>query len=264
MELKGKVAIITGAASGIGLATSRVLAGNGCHLVLADVEEAALSRAVEELSSKTQVLGVPTDVSDKASVDRLAEVSDGRFGPPTIVFLNAGVGIAGPIAEVTDDDWRWVIGVNLWGPIHGVEAFLPRLLASSDVSHLLFTSSFAGLAPNVGAGPYCVTKYGVVALAEVLHRELRGTAVKVSVVCPMLVDTNIGRSQRNRPLELGGPGEQGFETDDPNLQGRVLPPQTVASKIVEALGTDRLYITTHEEMRPLVARRFARIDAAFD
>ncbi|MHB8463970.1 MAG: SDR family NAD(P)-dependent oxidoreductase [Acidimicrobiales bacterium] len=264
MNLDGKVAVITGGASGIGLATARAFAARGCRLVLADIEKPALESAVAELAGVTEVLPVPTDVADKHAVDHLAIVADERFGAPDIVYLNAGVGTSGPTIDATHDDWRWVVGVNLWGPIHGVEAFLPRLAASGKGGHLLFTASFAGLAPNIGAGPYCVTKYGVVALAEVLHRELRATDVRVSVVCPMLVDTNVGRAHRNRPAELGGPGREDLSTTgDPNLVGRVLPPEAVAAKIVEALGTERLYIVTHDEMRPLVARRFQRIDAAF-
>jgi NAD(P)-dependent dehydrogenase (short-subunit alcohol dehydrogenase family) len=265
MELRDRVAVITGGASGIGLATARALSESGCRLVIADIEEAALGGVVAELAASTEVLGVPTDVADRAAVDHLAELTDERFGGADIVFLNAGVGTSGPILKVTHDDWRWVIGVNLWGPIHGVEAFLPRLVASEGESHLLFTSSFAGLVPNVGAGPYCVTKYGVVALAEVLYRELRGTGVRVSVVCPMLVDTNVGRAHRNRPQELGGPGTEDLNaTADPNLVGRVLPPEVVAATVRDAIGTDRLYVLTHAESRPMIARRFARIDAAFD
>src|SRR5690606_14713996 len=131
------------------------------RLVVADVEDAALERAVDELGRETDVVGVRTDVSDRESVMQLAREVDEHFGGPDIVFLNAGVGVAGPLAEATHDDWAWLIGVNLWGPIHGVEAFLPRMVASGEEGHVVFTSSFAGLAPNIGAGPYCVTKYGV-------------------------------------------------------------------------------------------------------
>ena len=264
MELDGKVAVITGGASGIGLATARLLAERGCRLVLADIEEPALQRTVQELGAGTQTVGIVTDVSDKASVDSLAERTDEQFGGADIVFLNAGVGTSGPVAETTHADWQWVIGVDLWGPIHGVEAFLPRMVAAGR-GHLLFTASFAGLAPNVGLGPYCVAKYGVVALAEVLHKELRDSGVAVSVLCPMLIDTNVGRSHRNRPTALGGPGPESLNlTADPTLVGRVLAPEGVAERVVNAIGTDQLYIVTHSEMRPLVARRFGRIDAAFD
>jgi NAD(P)-dependent dehydrogenase (short-subunit alcohol dehydrogenase family) len=261
MDLSGNVAVITGGASGIGLATARRLSAQGCRLVLADIEEAALTRAASELSRITEVLPVVTDVSNKHSVDALATRTDEHFGGADVVFLNAGVGTNAPILETSHADWEWVIGVDLWGPIHGVEAFLPRMVSSGRAGHLLFTASFAGLAPNVGAGPYCVAKY---ALAEVLHKELRDSGIGVSVVCPMLVDTNVGRSHRNRPTALGGPGPDSLDTlADPNLVGRVLPPDVVAEKIVGAIGTEQLYVVTHDEMRPLVARRFARIDAAF-
>ncbi|HVV31413.1 MAG TPA: SDR family NAD(P)-dependent oxidoreductase [Mycobacteriales bacterium] len=263
MDLDGKVAVITGGASGIGLAMARGLAARGCRLVLADVETGALDAAVSELTEHVEVVGVPTDVSDRAAVDGLAAVADQRFGGADIVHLNAGVGISGPTLEMTHDDWRWLIDVNLWGPIHGVEVFLPRLVERGS-GHLLFTASFAGLAPNVGAGPYCVTKYGVVALAEVLHKELRDSELGVSVLCPMMLATNIGSADRNRPVELGGTGSSTVDsTDDPNLVGRVLAPEVAAEAAIAAIGTRQLYVFTHEEMRPLVARRFSRIDDAF-
>jgi NAD(P)-dependent dehydrogenase (short-subunit alcohol dehydrogenase family) len=266
VELDGKVAVITGGASGIGLATARALAARGCRLALADVEEPVLDVAVRELSASTDVLGVPTDVSDKAAVDHLAAITEERFGGTDVVFLNAGVATAGPVVETTHDDWRWVVGINLWGVIHGVEAFLPRLVAAGRGGHLLFTASFAGLVPNIGLAPYCVTKYGVVALAEVLHRELRGTGIGVSVLCPMRIETNIDRSARNRPAALGGPGPAAHldTTADPGLVGRILQPPEVAERVVAAIGTDRLYILTHEESRRFIARRFERIDAAFE
>ena len=126
------------------------------------------------------------------------------FGRVDIVFNNAGVAVGGPIAEMSHDDWRWIIDVDLWGPIHGVEVFLPHLRGQGEGGHILFTSSFAGLVPNVGLGPYCVAKYGVVALAEVLQRELREENIGVSVLCPMRVSTNIGASERNRDQRYGG------------------------------------------------------------
>jgi NAD(P)-dependent dehydrogenase (short-subunit alcohol dehydrogenase family) len=267
MELGGKVAVITGGASGIGLATARLLAEAGCRLVLADVQRDALDAAVADLASCTEVVGVRTDVADKASVDALAEATDERFGSVDIVFANAGVALGGPIASTTHDDWRWIIDVDLWGPIHTVEAFLPRLLAAGRGAHLLFTASFAGLVPNVGLGPYCVAKYGVVALAEVLHRELRPSGIGVSVLCPMRVATNIGDSERNRPDALGGPGASPSVPDqgegNADLAGRVLAVDDVARQTVEAIGTDRLYVIPHEESRRMIFRRFERIDQAF-
>ena len=158
--------------------------------------------------------------------------------------------------------------VNLWGPIHGVEAFTQRMIAQGQGGHMLFTASFAGLVPNVGLGPYCVSKYGVVALAEVLRRELRAHDIGVSVLCPMRVETNIGHSERNRPDELGGPEasppvlDQG--EDNPNLAGRVLNVDDVAAQVVDAIIANRLYILPHEESRTPIQRRFERIDQTFE
>lgn len=267
MEIKGKVAVITGGASGIGFETARLLAAAGSRLVLADIEPGALERAETTLGGVTEVLGVVTDVASKESVDELADATYSRFGRADIVFGNAGVAVGGPVVEMSHDDWRWIIDVDLWGPIHGVEAFLPRMVEAGEGGHLLFTASFAGLVPNVGLGPYCVAKYGVVALAEVLHRELRGDGIGVSVLCPMRVSTNIGTSERNRPVELGGaeasPRVADQAEDNRDMAGRVLSVGEVAEHVVDAIGTDRLYIVPHEESRAMVRRRFERIDRAY-
>jgi NAD(P)-dependent dehydrogenase (short-subunit alcohol dehydrogenase family) len=265
VDLNGKVAVITGGASGIGLATAKALAAQGCKLVLADVEVAVLDRVVAELGAVTEVVGVPTDVSVKAAVDHLAAITEERFGGADIVFLNAGVGTSLPVVELTHADWEWVLGVDLWGVVHGVEAFLPKLVSAGRGGHLVFTASFAGLVPNVNMGPYCVAKYGVVALAEVLQKELRGTGIGVTVLCPMLVATNVGTSARNRPESLGGPGELA-DVDaiaDPNLAGNIIDPSVIANRVVAAIGTDELYVVTHPESRRSIARRFERIDNAF-
>jgi NAD(P)-dependent dehydrogenase (short-subunit alcohol dehydrogenase family) len=264
----GRVAVITGGASGIGLATARRLAQDGWQLVLADVEAPRLDEAVRGFDGLTEAIGVVTDVSDRASVEALADATYERFGRADVTFHNAGIAVAGPVAEMTHDDWRWTIDVDLWGPIHGVEAFLPRMRAQGGGGHLLFTASFAGLVPNVGLGPYCVAKYGVVALAEVLHRELRADGIGVSVLCPMRVTTDIGRSERNRPDALGGPSSAPLVPDqsptNEDLAGRVLPVEGVAELVVSAIGTRRLYLLPHEESREWVKRRFERIDRAYD
>jgi NAD(P)-dependent dehydrogenase (short-subunit alcohol dehydrogenase family) len=268
MDLNHSVAVITGGASGIGLATARRLAAHGVHLVLADIEAGPLEAAADELGA----MAVVTDVTSQASVQALAEATYDTYGRADIVFNNAGVAVGGPVVDMSHADWEWVMAVNLWGPIHGVEAFLPRMRTDATAhagrgGHLLFTSSFAGLVPNVGLGPYCVTKYGVVALAEVLHKELRSVGIGVSVLCPMRVGTNIGRSERNRPQAWGGPGSGNPILDqdesNPDLAGRVLDVGDVADQVVAAIGTDTLYVVPHPESRAMIRRRFERIDAAF-
>jgi NAD(P)-dependent dehydrogenase (short-subunit alcohol dehydrogenase family) len=271
-QLAGRTAVVTGGASGIGLATARLLAAEGMQLVLADIEQEPLERAAAELDAVAAVC----DVGDPTSVQRLADSAYERFGAVHLLFNNAGVAVAGPVASVSHADWEWLMRVNLWGPIHGVEAFLPRMIDQGTGGHILFTASFAGLVPNVGLGPYCVTKYGTVALAEVLSKELRPHGIGVSVLCPMRVETNIGTSERNRPDALGGPGPTAPAAADPaeesalavaaaaaaadHRAGRVLPVEEVAADAVRAVKDGRLYVITHEESLPSIRRRFDRIE----
>lgn len=263
-QLAGRTAVITGGASGIGLATARLLAAEGMHLVLADIEDGPLQAAASSLGA----LGVRTDVSKLADVQALADAAFAYKGEVAVVFNNAGVAVGGPTVEMTHADWEWLVNVNLWGPIHGIEAFVPRMVEQGTGGHVLFTASFAGLAPNVGLGPYCVTKYGVVAMAEVLQKELRANEIGVSVLCPMRVATNIGHSERNRPTELGGPAATHpvLDQDESNedLAGRVLSVDEVAADVVDAIKRNRLYIVPHAESRQFVRRRFERIERAYD
>jgi NAD(P)-dependent dehydrogenase (short-subunit alcohol dehydrogenase family) len=266
---EGKGAVITGGASGIGLATARQLASRGARVILADVEPGALDGSVAALQNDgLDASGIQCDVRSLDQVQAMADEAFRRLGAVHIVFNNAGVAVGGPIVEMTHDDWRWTIDVDLWGPIHGVEAFVPRMVEQGQGGHVLFTASFAGLVPNVGLGPYCVAKYGVVALAEVLARELRPHEIGVSVLCPMRVGTNIGSSERNRSEDYGGADasprvpEQSAANDD--LAGRVLVVDDVAALTVDAIAANRLYILPHDESRASIKRRFERIDRTYD
>jgi NAD(P)-dependent dehydrogenase (short-subunit alcohol dehydrogenase family) len=267
--LAGKVAVITGGASGIGLATAHRLAREGCRLMLADVQADRLAAAAQALrDGGATVEAVGCDVRSREQVQAVADAAWDRFGSVDVVFNNAGVALFGPTWTLSHDDWRWVVDVDLWGPIHGVEAFVARMVEQATGGHLLFTSSFAGLVPNVGLGAYCVAKYGVVALAEVLARELRPHGIGVSVLCPMRVATDIGTSDRNRPAELGGapaPRERpSVDASNPDLAGRVLAVDDVADDLVAAIRANRLYVLPHAEARESVRRRFARIERDFD
>jgi NAD(P)-dependent dehydrogenase (short-subunit alcohol dehydrogenase family) len=267
----GKTAAITGGASGIGLAVGQELARRGANLVLGDIEAPALERTLAAYSDAGHpVAGVSCDVTSRESVESFADAAFEAFPSVDIVFNNAGVAVGGLIEDMSHDDWKWVIDVDLWGPIHGVEAFLPRLIEQDAGGRMLFTASFAGLAPNFGLGPYCVAKYGVVALAEVLQKELRPHDIGVSVLCPMRVVTNIDNSERNRPgadqNEDHGSSDQpdaDFDLDADDMSGRVLPVDGVASRFVDAVRDNQLYVVPHEESRAMIRRRFDRIDAAF-
>ncbi len=172
---EGRGAVITGGASGIGFACAQEFTRRGARVVLADIDQSALDAAVERLRGDgAEAHGVICDVTRLDAVEHLADEAFRLLGEVNLVFNNAGIAYGSPIADVTHGDWRWVIDVDLWGPIHGVEAFLPRLIEQGGDRHIMFTSSFAGMVGNAGLGPYCVAKFGVVALAEGLARELKG------------------------------------------------------------------------------------------
>ena len=266
-DLAGRVAVITGGASGIGFATARELAKEGMRLVLADIEQSALDSAVHELSqSGAEVIGVKTDVGELSQVQKLADTTFQHFGAAHVLFNNAGVAVFGPVQEMSHADWEWIMKVDLWGPIHGVEAFLPRIIEQRQGGHIVNTASFAGLVANQGLSVYCVAKYGVVALSECLAKDLREHNIGSSVLCPMVVDTKINDSARNRPTEFGGPQRDLDVSNEQaeKMRGRVLPVQGVAAKVVKAIKNNELYIVTHEESREFIRRRFERIDKAFD
>ncbi len=266
-KIAGRGAVITGGASGIGLATAKALAARGARVMLADIEANALATAAREVQAvgDQPVEVAVCDVADLSSVQALADTAFERLGGVHILFNNAGVALNGPLADMSHDDWRWIIDVDLWGAIHGVEAFVARMRDQRAGGHVLFTASFAGLVPNVDLGAYCVAKYGVVALAEVLRREMREHDIGVSVLCPMRVGTNIGSSQRNRTAAYGKTVQQAApeQGTDANLAGEVLGVDQVAAAVVAGIDDNQLYILPHAESREYIARRFARIDAAF-
>ncbi len=205
------------------------------------------------------------DVRKLDDVVHLADEAFRVFDAVHVVFNNAGIAYAGPIVETSHEDWRFVIDVDLWGPIHGVEAFLPRLIAQQDDSHIAFTASFAGLIPNVGLGPYCVAKYGVVALAETLSREVRANGIGVSVLCPMIVETDLmANSERVRSSDYGPPSADSAQqlpaaTTDPEVKA-----DDVARLTADGILANRLYIIPHSAARGSIQRRFERIDRTFD
>ncbi|GGC58937.1 SDR family NAD(P)-dependent oxidoreductase [Chelatococcus reniformis] len=262
--IEGKVAVITGGASGIGLATARSLARQGAKLVLADIEAPALDKAVTELKAAgAEVIGVRADVSNRDSVAALADAAWNHFGAVHIVFNNAGVAVFGPMQDMTHADWDWTMRVNVWGPIHGVEVFVPRLIAQGQGGHVLFTASFAGLISNRDLGPYSVSKAAVVAMAECLAKDVKRHGIGVSVLCPMRVETRIDESFRNRPAELGGSTPIVYpDKESGSLEGRTLPVAGVGDLVVDSIKRNDLYIITHKETETFLERRFDRLKAA--
>jgi NAD(P)-dependent dehydrogenase (short-subunit alcohol dehydrogenase family) len=263
-ELAGRVAVVTGAASGIGRALAERWAAEGMRLVMADIEKEALVEAAEALRGQgSDVLAVPTDVSDGGQVDALAEAAHDAYGPVHLLCNNAGVGTGGPVAELTTEDWQWVLGVNLWGVIHGLRAFLPGMLASGEEGHVVNTASMAGLLGVPWMAPYAASKYAVVGISECLYHELMPTRVGVSVLCPSWVNTNIYRSSRNRPAHLGGgrpERERGPLTDAlAQLLATGMAPETVADHVADAVRRRRFWVLTHSDMLPVVEARAAAI-----
>jgi NAD(P)-dependent dehydrogenase (short-subunit alcohol dehydrogenase family) len=263
-ELQGKVAVITGGASGIGRAVAEAAASAGMKLVLADIEDGPLKETGDALGAAgADVLSVVTDVSVGSSVDNLRDKALERFGAVHLVHNNAGVAVGGPLWTVSEADWTWVLGVNLWGVIHGIRAFVPVLLDQGE-GHIVNTASLAGLTSPAMLGPYNVTKHSVVTLSETLYRDLQlvGSSVGVSVLCPGFVRTGIAESERNRP-DWAPPAPAG---SGPDLQGVVrglvaagIDPADVAAKVLDAVRANRFYIITHDDTPAMVEIRMRDI-----
>jgi NAD(P)-dependent dehydrogenase (short-subunit alcohol dehydrogenase family) len=270
-EFPGKVAVVTGAASGIGRAIAAQAAREGMRLVLADIEAGPLERTVAELrAAGAAVLAVPTDVSRAEQVAALAARALAAYGAVHLLFNNAGVATGGPIWEQPLAEWEWVMGVNLWGVVHGIRAFVPLMLAQDDAGYIVNTASIAGLVTAPALGIYTVTKHAVVALSEVLAAELaqRDAHITVSVLCPSWVRTRIMEAGRNRPAAIQPPVSPG---DDPAGSAAIhqlidsgMPPEQVAEEVFAAIRGERFYILTHPETKAWIRRRMETILATPD
>ncbi len=264
-EFKDKVAVITGAASGLGLAMARRFAREGMKLALGDVEEEPLRRVEQEFRrSSVPVLAIRTDVSRGHDVERLAEKTLATFGAVHVVCNNAGVGPGGVVWENTTADWEWVLGVNVWGVIHGVRVFVPIMLRQNTPCHVVNTASVAGLLSVPGMGIYCVSKHAVVTLTECLYHDLaaRGSKVGVSLLCPAYVPTGIADSERNRPAMLhNAPRPRSPEDLERERQtrhavesGRVSA-DDVAQMVFDSIVNERFYILTHPRIKVAIEAR---------
>lgn len=263
-DFKDKVAVITGAASGIGRGIAERCAREGMKVVLADIEETSLTQAETELkTSGAAVLAVKTDVSKRSDVEMLAHETLEAFGQVNLLFNNAGIGAGGAPWEATWNDWEWSIGVNLCGVIHGVKIFTPLMLAQNTECHIVNTSSTAGLIVGGFSAPYSVTKHAVVALSESLYLTLqqRNALVKVSVLCPGLVRTNIDTAERNRPAELRNepvpmtPQMQAGLAAFKSALEASMPALQVADVVFDAIRKEQFYVLTHPEWAEVIQLR---------
>jgi len=267
-EFNGKVAVITGGAEGIGRAVAERAAQVGMKLVLADIDEARLKTVVEEFGARgVDAVGLKTDVSKQEQVEALAALAFERHGNIHLLVNNAGVGHNRPVWETTQADWDWVMGVNLYGVIHGLRAFIPTMLAKGEPGHIVNTASMAGLTSQPGLAIYNASKHGVVTVSEGLHHDLtlRQSKLRVSVLCPAWVKTRIHLSGRNRPDEDTAPQS----TLDPvstkvglavmNAVENGIPVEQVANDVFDAIAAERFYILTHPGHKPAIQTRMEDI-----
>jgi NAD(P)-dependent dehydrogenase (short-subunit alcohol dehydrogenase family) len=277
-DLMGKVAVVTGAASGIGRGLAERFGREGMRVVLADIEEtplAAARAAVESLGA--EAIAVTTDVSNRWQVEALARRAVEAYGAVHVLCNNAGVGAGGMAWELSATDWEWVLGVNMWGVIHGIRAFVPQMVAQGQ-GHVVNTASIAGLVAAPGLAAYCATKHAVVAISECLHHDLMmrtGGQVRVSVLCPAWVKTRIADAERNRPASLARPESQLPSPQDQMMEDMLraavaggIEPAEVAEHVVQAIVHDRFWVLTHPQSKAAVERRMRDIlddrDPQFD
>jgi NAD(P)-dependent dehydrogenase (short-subunit alcohol dehydrogenase family) len=271
-ELAGKTAFVTGGASGIGFGLGAAFAQAGMKVMLADIETDALAEAVKSLHDfGPNVRGVACDVADPVSVERAAKASYRAFGNVHVVCNNAGVAAAGGIDNISLDNWRWVLDVNLMGVLHGIRTFLPHIRAHGEGGHIVNTASMAGMNSGLGFSPYVASKFAVVGMSEGLATQLKPFGIGVTVLCPGYVRTRIGESGRNRPGRYGA-----TQTPDPASPAGLLiaqiaerlqsglDPSDVAARVLAAIREEELYVFTHPEMRAELEERFAAIMAAME
>ena len=268
-DMKGKVAVITGAASGFGREFAIALAGEGARLVLADVDENGMQETAAMLPAGSESLVARCDVRAPQSLDDLAARTYERFGAAHLVFNNAGVAVCGPAWTATLEDWKWVLDINLMGVVHGIRSFVPRMLAAGEPGHVINTASVAGLLSIPGSAVYCVSKHAVVTLSECLRHDLRvaKAPVGVSVLCPAFVPTGIAESARNRPKELAATDPLGKIYEEgvkKAVAAGKLSAADIARVTLDAVRNDRFYVLPHAKTKAAIETRMQDILAERD
>jgi NAD(P)-dependent dehydrogenase (short-subunit alcohol dehydrogenase family) len=269
-ELSGGVAVVTGAANGLGLAIARASARAGMKLVLADIDSDGLESAQRELGSLTRCVSLRVDVREREQVEALASLAFDTFARTDIVFNNAGVLLVRPVMETTPADWKWLLDINLWSVIHGIAAFVPRMLAQGREGRIVNTASAAGFISESSLAAYCVTKHAVVTLSESLHQELRArnSMLGVTILSPAFVPTNIAKSGQGRHEAGVAPAlspaalEAQAQIEKAIHSGR-LTPDDVARKVLQGVRDRALYVFTHRKIRAGIEERNSAVLDSF-
>ena len=275
-DVTGKVAFITGGASGMGLAMARSFAAAGMKVAIADVEQDALDRVKAEFNaSNAEVITLQVDVTDRAAMEAAADATEAAFDKVHVLVNNAGVAVGGSLDQMSYEDWDWVMGVNLNGVVNGLQAFVQRIKAHGEGGHVVNTASLAGHFAIPGLGVYTATKYAVVGISETLRADLKQHDIGVSVLCPGVVNTNIFDSGRNRPSHLQGEtdtakmvlsedvAEPEREQRMAEMMARALDPAVVGDMVLHSIQEDEFYIFSHPEVEPMVSGRAAEVTDAF-
>lgn len=266
-QVAGKVAFITGGGSGVGLGQARVFAQAGCKVAVADIRQDHLDQAMDYFRTvSAEVMPVHLDITDRQAYARAADAVESQLGPVQLLFNTAGVSIFGPLQKATIEDWQWQMEVNLWGVINGIQIFLPRMLARGDDCHIVNTASMSAFVSLPGTGIYTTTKMAVRGLTECLQMDLKDSRVKVSLLCPGAVNTNIHEAVLTRPKHLERTGYYGA---DPKVFAWLkqvisvgMEPETLASHVLKGVENDELYILPYPEFREPLEEIHARVMAA--